>query len=60
MFLFSCLIATKNTKIDLNLSQKVTKERCKMIKKESVNKTSGEEMFALFALIVLVGCILLV
>lgn len=31
-----------------------------MIKKESVDKTSGEEMFALFALIVLVGCILLV
>lgn len=31
-----------------------------MIKKESANKTNGEEMFALFTLIILVGCILLV
>lgn len=31
-----------------------------MIKKESTNKTSGEEMLALFSLIVLAGCILLV
>ena len=31
-----------------------------MTNKESTNKTSGEEMFALFALIVLAGCILLI
>lgn len=32
----------------------------KMSKKESANKTSGKEMFALFTLIVLIGCILLI
>lgn len=36
------------------------KKNKKMIKKESANKTSGKEMFALFTLIVLIGCILLI
>lgn len=52
----TCLMITKNTGIytSLMIRRKI------MIKKESTSKTSGEEMFALFALIVLAGCILLV